>query len=66
MRDVSDLISMTEAARILGCHRSSVYHMAKMGRLDAVDVAGRLLVSRSDIEAMPPVRRGRPPKEGAA
>ncbi len=47
--DISDLISQSEAARLRGCSRQAVAKLVKQGRLRSFIVAGRVLVSRSDV-----------------
>jgi excisionase family DNA binding protein len=58
----SDLISVAEAARIIGVERQVVYRYIKAGKLPATRVAGHILVSRADAEAVTPGKKGWAPK----
>jgi len=62
--DLSDLISQAEAARIRGVTRAAIADLIKRGKLKSVDLAGRQLVYRSEIEAYEPGEPGRPRKDG--
>lgn len=56
--DVSDLISQTEAARLRGVSRPAIADLIKRGRLRSVEVAGRTLVYRSEVEGFVEEKRG--------
>lgn len=45
-----DLISQAEAARIRGVTRAAIRDLIRRGRLVSVEVAGRLLVHKSEVE----------------
>jgi predicted site-specific integrase-resolvase len=67
MPDVRDLVTATEAARMLNSHRATIYTYVKAGKLTvAAHVAGVQLFHRDDIARLAPVKRGRPRKDGAA
>ena len=55
-----DWISQAEAARIRGVSRQAIARLLKKGRFKVLEVGGRILVSRSDIERYKPERPGRP------
>jgi len=46
-----DLMTVQEAAELLGIHKVSVYQAIRDGRLPCVTVFGRKVVSRSDVLA---------------
>ena len=48
---MSDLISQTEAARLRGVSRAAISDLVQRGRLRAVEIGGRRLVFRSDVES---------------
>jgi hypothetical protein len=61
-----DWISQAEAARIRGVTQQAVANLVRRGRLTAINVAGRKLVLRSEVEAfVPQPKLGRPPKKAA-
>jgi excisionase family DNA binding protein len=43
-----------------GVSRQAIARLLKKGRFKALEVGGRLLVSRSDVEQYKPERPGRP------
>jgi excisionase family DNA binding protein len=45
-----DLISQTEAAEMRGVSRAAIRDLVKRGRLRSVEVGGRPLVYRSEVE----------------
>lgn len=57
---VEDLISIADAARIRGVTHGAIRDLIDRGKLNAVEVAGRRLVSRVEIEAYEPSKGGRP------
>ncbi len=67
--DMSDLISQTQAADLRGVTRSAIHRLIKRGKLRGVEVAGRMLVSRSEVERYDPEAdkggwpKGKPRKE---
>lgn len=48
---MSDLISQAEAARIRGVTRAAIRDLIRRGRLRSVEVGGRELVLRSEVES---------------
>ncbi len=58
--DLSDLISQAEAARIRNVTRAAIQDLVRRGRIRAVNVGGRLLVYRSEIENYEKGLAGRP------
>jgi excisionase family DNA binding protein len=61
--DMSDLISQAEAARIRGVTRAAIQDLVRRGRIRSVNVGGRALVSRSEIEKYKQGEPGRPRKD---
>ena len=62
-----DWISQAEAARIRGVSQPAIVNLIRRGRLTTVNMAGRTVVLRSDVEnfiAQP--KGGRPPKKAAS
>ena len=57
---LDDLISQAEAARIRGVTPQAIGHLIKAGKLGAVNVAGRMLVYRSEVQNFEPDLGGRP------
>jgi excisionase family DNA binding protein len=49
--DMTDLISQAQAAELRGVSRSAIADLVKRGRLRSVEIGGRSLVYRSDVEA---------------
>ena len=48
----NDLITQSDAARILGTSRQYVNKLVNQGRIKHVEIAGNKLVKRSDVEKM--------------
>lgn len=60
-RQVLDLISTNEAARICGTYRTTIWGWIKTGKLiPATVVEGKALLHRSDIEALAASRKAKP------
>lgn len=57
---LSDLVSQAEAARIRGVSRQAISKLLKEGKLTAHRVAGRILVSREEVETYQIKPAGRP------
>lgn len=51
LEDLGDLISQAEAARIRGVTRAAIRDLIRRQRLRFVEVGGRELVYRSEVEA---------------
>lgn len=60
--DISDLISISEAARLRGVSHATIQDLIGRGKLVAVEVGGRRLLSRVQVEGFRPGAPGRPPK----
>lgn len=60
---VEEWISQAEAARLRRVTRQAISRLVRRGRIRAVSVAGRLLVSRADALAFEPQTAGRPKKK---
>jgi hypothetical protein len=48
---LKDLISQAEAARVRGVTRAAIRDLIRRGRLVPVEVAGRLLVRKGEVES---------------
>jgi excisionase family DNA binding protein len=55
---MSDLISQAEAGRLRGVSRNAIADLIRRGRLNFVEVAGRTLVYRSEVEGFTEQKRG--------
>jgi excisionase family DNA binding protein len=62
--DMTDLISQAEAARIRGVTRAAIQDLVRRGRVRSVNLGGRALVYRSEIESYEQGEPGRPRKDG--
>ena len=62
--ELKDLISQAEAARIRGVTRAAIRDLIRRGRLVPVEVAGRSLVHRGEVERFE--KRSPGPKAGAS
>jgi excisionase family DNA binding protein len=51
LEDLRDLISQAEAARIRGVTRAAIRDLIRRQRLRSVEVGGRALVYRSEVES---------------
>jgi len=51
---IEDLVTMQEAAQILGISRPSLYYAIKQGKLHTVKEFSRTLLLRSEVEAYQP------------
>jgi len=60
--DPSRWMSQSEAARARGISRQAVSDLIKRGRLTTLEIAGKTLVLRSDIEKFKPRDPGPKPK----
>jgi hypothetical protein len=56
-------ISQAEAARIRGVSPQAIGRLLKKGRFRTLQIAGRALLDRRDVENYKPKRTGRPRKE---
>jgi excisionase family DNA binding protein len=48
---IEDLITVTEAAELRGISRQAIHALIQRGRLRSVEMFGRVLVYRSEIES---------------
>ena len=62
---MGELISISQAARLRGVSPQAIDDLIKRGRLEAVEVAGRRLLRRSDVEGFTPETGGRGRKAGS-
>ena len=60
--NLSELISQTQAAKLRGVTREAIADLIRRGKLVPIEVAGRKLLRRSDVESYAPESGGRPKK----
>jgi len=58
--DLSEWISLAEAARVRGVTRQAVSKLVKQGRLRTLNAGGRFLVHREDVLSFTKKLAGRP------
>jgi excisionase family DNA binding protein len=63
--DVAELISISQAARLRGVSPQAIDDLIRRGRLSAIEVAGRRLLRRKDVERFRPELGGRGRKAGS-
>ena len=56
----ADWISQAEASRLRGVSRQAIAKLVTNGRLSALEVGGRVFVSRAEVLAFEPNPAGRP------
>jgi hypothetical protein len=56
--DPTEWISQAEAARLRGLSRQAISQLVKRGRVTKLEIAGKTLVRRSDIEKFQPDKPG--------
>lgn len=61
--NLDDWISQAEAARLRGVSRQAIAKLIQRKRLASREIAGRVVVRRSEVEAFVPQPIGRPFKE---
>lgn len=61
--DPSEWISQAEAARLRGVTRQAIAKLVVRGRLQTLDVGGRVLVKRSEVLAFEILSAGRRKKQ---
>jgi excisionase family DNA binding protein len=67
MAGIEKYISQTEAARLRGVSKQAIANLIKRGRLSAIQIAGRSLLHKSEVEAfVAQPRTGRPKKKQAS
>lgn len=57
--ELGDWISLSEAARLRGVSRQAISKLAKQGRLRTLNVGGRPLVYKADVNSFKPLPVGR-------
>jgi excisionase family DNA binding protein len=62
-KDIADLITQAEAARIRGVSREAIYGLVARKKLSIVEIGGQKFVRRSEVENYTPEIGGRPPTE---
>jgi excisionase family DNA binding protein len=62
---LSDLISISEAARVRDVSHTAIQDLIKRGKLTSIKIGGRQFLSRSEVESFQPESVGRPPKAKA-
>lgn len=60
--DTDSLISQADAAQLRGVSRASINELIKRGRLQTVDIAGKKLLLRREVESFVAQKGGRPAK----
>ena len=60
--DYGDLISISEAARVRGVSHAAIQDLIKRGKLSTINVGGRRLLRRSEVDSFKPEPIGRPLK----
>jgi excisionase family DNA binding protein len=60
--DANEWISQAEAARIRGVSRQAIAVLVKKERLTKLEIGGRTLVKRKEVEDFVPEQGGRPHK----
>lgn len=60
--DPAQWVSQAEAAEIRGVTRQAIADLVKKGRFQTLAIAGKLLLSRSEVEAFQPKPPGPVPK----
>jgi hypothetical protein len=58
--NLEDLISQADAAKLRGVSRASINELVARGRLRSVEIAGKVFLYRSEVEAFEPQPGGRP------
>jgi len=58
--DLSKLITQKEAAEIRGCTPQAINQLVQRGSLKTIEVGGRRLVFRDEVEKFEPNKGGRP------
>lgn len=62
-RDLSDLITQAEAARIRNVSREAIYGLVARGKLEVIAIGGQKFLRRNEVENYLPEVGGRPPAE---
>ncbi|HEY6186368.1 MAG TPA: excisionase family DNA-binding protein [Pyrinomonadaceae bacterium] len=60
--ETSDLISQAEAARLRGVTRAAIQDLVRRGKIRSLEIGGRALVYRREVENYEKGEAGRPRK----
>jgi hypothetical protein len=63
--DLTEWISLAEAARLRGVSRQAMSKLVKQGRFETINAGGRLLVHRKHVANFSPKSAGRPKRNVA-
>jgi len=61
-KDTNRWVSQAEAARMRGVSRQAIARLVKKGRFTVLQIGGKILLRRSDVETYEPEKPGRPRK----
>jgi excisionase family DNA binding protein len=61
-KEVGDLITQAEAARLRGVSRPAIHKLVAKGKLRTVEIGGTVFVYRADVLSYERGAPGRPPK----
>ena len=61
--DLSELVSIPEAAKMRGVSTQAIQHLMKLGRFTIIEISGRKFLLRKEVEAFKPGVAGRPRKD---
>jgi excisionase family DNA binding protein len=64
-KELEDLITQAEAARLRGVSREAIYGLVARKKLSIVEIGGQKFVKRSEVENYTPEIGGRPPVESS-
>ena len=62
--DMSDFVTVTEAASMRGVSRAAMHELVQRGRLRSIRMFGRVLLYRSEVEAFEKDKPGPKTQEG--
>lgn len=60
--DPDEWISQKQAAEIRGVTRQAINELVQKGRFETLEVGGRTLIKRNEVEDYEPKKGGRPPE----
>lgn len=63
LKELHDLITQSEAARMRGVSREAICGLVARGKLSVVEIGGRKFVKRREVENYTPGIGGRPPNK---
>jgi excisionase family DNA binding protein len=61
-KELDDLITQAEAARLRGVSREAIYGLVARRKLKVIEIGGQKFVRRSEVESYTPEIGGRPPQ----